>query len=700
MSTVRNPLPHLLVALALLALVTALSAARPGTAAPARPGYAIGTPVLTELWVDPVNGRDTNSGATRGAALRTLTAAWDRVPVATPLGQTGYRILLVRGVYPEAIVPLYWERRYGTYRCPVIIEAADGPGTAVLPNVNVFDCRYFYLIGLRMTSGGGDVLHYEACDHVLVRQCQVVGTGNLATYDAPQEAFKANQTRHLYVEDSDISGGWDNAVDGVAVHYGHFLRNRIHRATEWGLYLKGGSAYFLVEGNEFFDVGTGGFSAGQGSGMEFMASPWLHYEAYDIKFVNNVVHDIEGAGFGVNGGYNILIAYNTAYRVGRRSHGLEFVHGIRTCDGGVAACRQRLAAGGWGTDIPEAEEPIGNRNIFVYNNILLNPDDYHSEEHFAIHGPRTATPRSNIPSPVRADVNLQIRGNLIWNGPADLPLGVGGDRGGQPDNPICNAEQLRRENTINTVRPELVDPARGDFRPVPGGNVFSAVTYAIPGFSWGDAPARPLAPAGNLDNTVAADRDGAARVETGPPGAHAGGASAVFTASGRVTAAGAGLAGVTLAFARIDGEGDTPAPVLTDARGYWRREGFAAGAQYRVTPSLTGESFQPASRDFRSGGASLDFQAARAAVTYAVSGRVRSRRKSGIAGVRLLFSRVSGGGAVPGEVRTDAAGRWQQEGFATGSTYRVRPVFTGYRFAPRDRRFGQAATLNFTGRKR
>ena len=44
----------------------------------------------------------------------------------------------------------------------------------------------------------------------------------------------------------------------------------------------GGSAYISVSENEFFDCGTGGFTAGQGTGLEYMVAPWLHYSAYAI----------------------------------------------------------------------------------------------------------------------------------------------------------------------------------------------------------------------------------------------------------------------------------------------------------------------------------------------------------------------------------------------------------------------------------
>ena len=49
-----------------------------------------------------------------------------------------------------------------------------------------------------------------------------------------------------------------------------------------------------------------------------MTPPWFHYESSDVKFVNNVLHDVDGAAFGVWGGYNILMAHNTAYRYGIR----------------------------------------------------------------------------------------------------------------------------------------------------------------------------------------------------------------------------------------------------------------------------------------------------------------------------------------------------------------------------------------------
>ncbi|MCX7432470.1 MAG: right-handed parallel beta-helix repeat-containing protein [Planctomycetia bacterium] len=418
-----------------------------------------GAPAFNQIWVDPAAGNDGSSGASRAVAVRTLSEAWRRVPINVNL-TTGFQINLTSGTYPESAVPIYWESRHGTQSAPVILKAIDGVGTARLPNMNVYDCRHLYILGLDISSGGGDVLHLDSCSNVLLRDTTIRGLGEIASYAVPQETLKVNQSQYIYVEHCDISGAWDNAVDFVSVQYGHVVGSRIHRSGDWAMYAKGGSASLTVAGNEFYDAGTGGFTAGQGTGFEFMVSPWLQYEAYDITFIDNVVHDTQGAGFGVNGGSNILMARNTLYRVGSRSHVIEVGFGSRACDGNQAACRAYLAQGGWGTAVVGGDEPIPNRDVFIYDNVVYNPDGYVSQwQQFAVAMPRTPSVGSNIPTPARADTNLQIRGNWIWNGPADHPLGI---------EQTTLAADVLAGNSINTVRPVLADPARGDYSLAPG----------------------------------------------------------------------------------------------------------------------------------------------------------------------------------------------------------------------------------------
>jgi hypothetical protein len=147
------------------------------------------------------------------------------------------------------------------------------------------------------------------------------------------DVVKISQCTNVFIEDCDIHGAGDNAVEIVGTQYGHVHGCRIHDASDWCMFVKGGSAYFSIAENEIFNCGNGGFTAGQGAGMELMVLPWVHYQAYAVTVVHNIVHDTEGAGLGVNGGFNVIMAHNTLYRVGARSHLVEFVHGSQGCDG-------------------------------------------------------------------------------------------------------------------------------------------------------------------------------------------------------------------------------------------------------------------------------------------------------------------------------------------------------------------------------
>jgi hypothetical protein len=408
--------------------------------------------VLLDVWVDPLNGQDTSDGTTRATAVRTLAEAWRRVPRETPL-TTGVRIQLMAGEHPRSSIPVYFESRWGTVDAPIIIQSADGSRTAHLRgDLNLFDVRHLSLVGLDIRPDPpGDVVHCELCDHFTIRDSHLDGGARAA-----HETLKINQSQYVYIESSDIHGADDNAIDLVAVQYGHVIDNRIWDAQDWCMYAKGGSAYLRIERNEIFQCGTGGFTAGQGTGFQYMVSPWLHYEAYGITAKNNSIHDTEGAGLGVNGGYNILFAYNTLERVGSRSHMIEVVYGARSCDGDAAdpsrvRCQQNLDAGGWGnTLIADGNNytRIPNRNVFIYNNVLRNPNGFVSPAIFSI-----AEPDEGL----RADENLQIRGNTIVNA---------GDLGAP--------ESILSENTINGA----------------GSNQ----TYAIPPFTWTDAPTQPRVP--------------------------------------------------------------------------------------------------------------------------------------------------------------------------------------------------------------
>lgn len=446
--------------------------------------YDIGSPVLRDIWVDPVHGSDTSgTGATRARAYRTIARAWRDVPAHRRLSGTGYRLQLCPGSYRND--EAFLEHRYGTYDHPVVLQAADGRNTAFLRyDLQIFSCNFVYLRDLVFEpANGGDGLHLDSCEYVVIRNCAI--RGGPGAQRLGQEALKANQCEYLYVEDSEIANAHGNALDYMCCRYGHIRGCKIHDADDWAAYVKGGSSDFLIESNEIWAGDAGGFTAGQGAGSEYLTAPWLLHEASNIRFVRNIVRDCFGAGFGVNGGYNILFASNTLYRVGARSHGLEVSFGLRSLDNATEAPIVDTYArwGGWVQTQVAGEQRIPNRSVYICNNILYNPMPYRSAwQHFEFTGPWRGNTNPRIPFPAVTDDNLRIRGNILWNGPPDLELGIGDGTACQPSNPTCNAALLRARNHINEFAPQLVNPAGGDFRPVPGGNVARTVFPAIPAF--------------------------------------------------------------------------------------------------------------------------------------------------------------------------------------------------------------------------
>jgi hypothetical protein len=490
--------------------------------------------VYSDIWVDPVLGSDQQSGGAPDKALRTLTAAWEKVPKGAQISGSGIRINLMPGDFREADMPGYWEDAKGTASFPIVIRASGGRHTTRLhAYIDMHTCSYLSFVDLDIVTdqgygGGGNVLHIAESDHIRIEGCTLSGYDGVQRQ--PQETLKANQVKYLDVEDCDISGAFWYALDYVAVQYGSIRNSSIYDAGEFCMVIKGGSAYLTIEGCEIYGGDTGAISAGSGTGFNWMVPPWVHYEISSTRFINNLVHDTGTVGLSVNGGYNVLMAHNTLYRVGINDHAIEACQGQRGCDGDTPTCRRYLSMGGWGTTGANRQF-IPNKNVFIYNNIIYNPAGSGSRwQHFIVQGPVTPPAGSNVPAPSRADENLQIKGNLIWNGPpesSDLPL-LGEDGGCDASNPTCSAVQIRADNTLNKVEPALQDPDKGDFHPISGGNVYKVAAVAIPPFPGGDRPSPPLMPEGDLENEVTKDYGGALRPRMDIPGAYRGSSTMTY----------------------------------------------------------------------------------------------------------------------------------------------------------------------------
>lgn len=495
---------------------------------PAALRYETGTPTVTDIWVDPTNGNDQNGGSTRDRAKKTIAAAWDAIPQGT-LTQ-GFRIALTAGTYPQDTMPDFWRNKVGVRTAPIIVESVDGAGRAVTGSFRVFGVGFFYVIGVRAEA---DVTAFrcEQCDHVLLRNVTLAGVGDATKSQGPGQTLKVAQSTNFFVESADISGSAANAIDFDAVQTGRILGSRIHRANGWCLNVTGGSAALAVEANELWGCTSGGIAAGQVNAFASMTPPYLGYQVYGMRAVNNVVHEVEGPLFGASGAYDTLFAFNTAYRVGRADHVIEVTIGSRGCvvppsgatasgvqvtsadQAATALCEKYLKQGGWGTTgTPLTIIPTWS--VGIYNNVVYNPPGYRSAtSQFAVAACRPVdTAATNVPGPACADNDLVFKGNIIWNGPKDFPLGVGGkDQGCGATNPTCNGAVITRDNAINTIEPRLASPTNGKFEPAEQSPLLSYATATIPPFKWGPFPPPPAVPDAAPDPSVTLNYAGATR---------------------------------------------------------------------------------------------------------------------------------------------------------------------------------------------
>lgn len=417
-----------------LAAIVALPPAAQTSEAGGKPERARPASALQALsiYVNPSRGSD-NAPGTRARPLKTLTAAWNRIPAGQPLDRP-IRIVLAPGRYTPRITPNYWEDRQGTAAAPILITSASRRRRAVLPAANLYEVAHLTFARVAFRDRF-DLFHCERCSSVSITRSSLVGSP-----DRLHENIKVNQSQDFRLTRSRISGAGDNAVDLVAVQGGLIAANRIANAGDWCVYAKGGSADVRITGNVISDCGTGGVTAGQGTGLQFMSEPFIHYEAYRVEITDNDISGVEGAAVGVNGGYQILIAGNRAWDVGSRSHWVEITYGLRSCDGqpgdeGRERCAELLAAGAWGTtrvDDGTNAVWIPNRHVAILGNVIANPRR-RGDQLFSVADPYSgASQQGSGLGAVRADDDLEIAGNVIAGRglPTGLPRAFPGNQTG------------------------------------------------------------------------------------------------------------------------------------------------------------------------------------------------------------------------------------------------------------------------------
>lgn len=405
-----------------------------------------------KIYVDAAHGSDAGPG-TQSRPLRTVTAAWRRIPQSRTLTRP-YTIVLLPGRWSAAQTPNYWQLKWGTAHAVVTLRAAR-PGTAVLPAVNMFAVHWLVIDGVRFQDVF-DLFHCEQCTHVLIKHSEFDGSQQLL------DTVKFNQSSWIYLRHDTITGASQNPLQFVAVRHGAVTDDVLSHGGDWCAYFKGGSAELLIARNRVHDCGTGGLLAGQGTGLQFMVAPYFRYEAYRIVIARNWVWRTQGAGIGVNGGDQVALVDNRLWDTGSTSHTVEIDYGLRSCDGhpgdpGRSLCAQYLAKGAWGTtrvDNGSNAVRIPNLDVTVAGNVIAN-HRVQGDELLDIAPPFNGPAQAGSGlGAVRTDGGLRVYDNLFALGRA-LPNGTAGCR-------ATDCRRLRRVNKVGGPSNPFVDPAAGD----------------------------------------------------------------------------------------------------------------------------------------------------------------------------------------------------------------------------------------------
>lgn len=433
---------------------------------------------VRRLYVDPVSGSDARDGSTPSTAFRTLTHALATIPLArrasaadpVPAPANSHEINLLPGTYTiaeesAAVTPpggeayfstandsLYFNHRAGTADRPIVIQGAlpggGAPRGTARPTLgfrlNFGSVQHVYVKNVRVAlppaapaHTGEDTVHFHTLlpeplfaapvptHHVLLRNCEIFDGGRPG---APKchEVLKVNQCQHVYVEDCQVHGAYDgdgsNAIDFVAVQYGHVVDCDVYDAPDnWCMYVKGGSAYLRIEGNRIHGA-LNGFAAGEGTTVAYLEKPWWHYEAYAIQFVNNLVYDTRTTAVRIQGGYDILVAFNTIHNAGTAGQVFALSLGERNCTTPML-CNDRIMEGAWATTSMGHVNIVPDRVVLVYNNVVLIDNGVSGFNIFDIAAdvPVPGSPPSLRSTPrmpgdppmLRADEGLEVRGNFL-----------------------------------------------------------------------------------------------------------------------------------------------------------------------------------------------------------------------------------------------------------------------------------------------
>ncbi len=271
--------------------------------------------LATVYYVDP-SGSDANEG-TKLSPWRTAVFAMEHVSAGdTVIFNDGiYEVSADNNIRPTQGLEGAWITfKAATKHGAKIYKAREGKDAVISVGIwsdsGWLEDQDFYLIfdGLEIVGGKRHCFQITGANHIIIKNCKIHDSGN--------DTIKINHgSNYVTIENCEIfntgledpcggigEGCNSDGIDVTSSDYITIRNNYIHDIMSWGLYLKKGSRFGLVEKNFISDCGEGGIGLGEST------------VCYDSIAKNNILYNITLTALQASGAKNCKFYNNTVYK--------------------------------------------------------------------------------------------------------------------------------------------------------------------------------------------------------------------------------------------------------------------------------------------------------------------------------------------------------------------------------------------------
>jgi len=273
--------------------------------------------VNAKMYYVATDGDNSNPGT---EALPWLTPQY-----AANVADAGDTVIFKDGLYIIASDSSLRLSKKGSADNPIIFRAMamhgarihkDTTGSDATISIGVYDGAnggwqehqemYIVLDGLEVTGGKMHGIQSAGGGQLIIKNCKVHDTGQdpiKINNGADYTVLENNEIYNSGVIDACSLGCNSDGIDITSSDYVIVRENHVHDILSWGMYVKKGSEFAIIERNKFNDIGEGGIGIGEST------------VAYNTIARNNILYNINNTCLQFAGAKDSKFYNNTCYNV-------------------------------------------------------------------------------------------------------------------------------------------------------------------------------------------------------------------------------------------------------------------------------------------------------------------------------------------------------------------------------------------------